>query len=80
MRDAPQETNARRCKCADCRAILEKGQGVRHIYDMFHGRGQYYYCCPECDAKREAERVKDAATRQSAMMDREARAQGVDYE
>jgi hypothetical protein len=53
MRVYPVAHNVRQCKCADCKKTLEAGEGIQHTYPMFHGKGQFYYCCPPCDAARE---------------------------
>lgn len=53
MRTCPIAHNQRKCKCADCKKELPAGEGIQHSYPMFHGKGQFYYCCPPCDAARE---------------------------
>lgn len=48
-------TNKRKAKCADCKRLLQAGEGIAHRYPMFHGKGEFYYLCSGCDRKREAE-------------------------
>ncbi|MBA4375807.1 MAG: hypothetical protein C0401_06505 [Anaerolinea sp.] len=42
-------SNSRKCKCARCKRELAKGEGIQHRYLMFHGSGQFYYYCLNCD-------------------------------
>ena len=57
-----QVTNKRKVHCGDCKKPLETGEGIGHRYPMFHGTGEYYYLCVDCDQKRkdEAEATPEA--------------------
>lgn len=52
MSDQTVRTNKRKATCADCKRLLQKGEGVAQRYAMFHGTGEFYYLCPVCDKKR----------------------------
>ena len=45
-------TNQRKARCADCRRLLQKGEGIGQKYVMSIGSGEFYYLCPGCDRKR----------------------------
>jgi len=51
-------TNQRKARCADCKRLLQKGEGIGHKYPMFSGGGEYYYLCPACDRKRKEKEGK----------------------
>lgn len=48
MTGLPVIHNKRKAKCADCKSILQKGEGIGEKYPMFHGNGQHFYLCPPC--------------------------------
>lgn len=50
--------NARKARCADCKILLQKGEGLAQEYPMFHGNGQYFYLCAGCDRKRKENEAK----------------------
>lgn len=52
------ETNVRKAHCGQCKRLLQKGEGVRYRYAMFHGNGEFYYLCPGCDKKYREEKEK----------------------
>jgi hypothetical protein len=51
MTDQPRY-NQRKARCADCKRLLQKGEGLAQKYPMFSGDGQYYYLCAGCARKR----------------------------
>lgn len=57
MLNSPK-TNQRKARCADCKRLLQKGEGIGHKYPMFSGGGEYYYLCPGCDRKRKEKEGK----------------------
>ena len=57
MTDMPRY-NQRKARCADCRRLLQKGEGIAQRYLMFSGNGEYYYLCPACDRKRKEKEAK----------------------
>ena len=54
MSELPIVYNKRKAKCADCKIVLLKGEGIGEKYPMFHGTGQFFYLCPPCKLKRVA--------------------------
>ena len=53
-----QRYNQRKAKCADCKRLLQKGEGLAQRYPMFGGGGEYYYLCAGCAKKRKEKEEK----------------------
>jgi len=50
-------TNLRKARCADCKRLLQKGEGIAERYPFFSGGGEYYYLCVGCAKKRQEKKA-----------------------